>query len=270
MLGRCQRLGRCMLLASCLALAGCKTELYSRLPETEANQMMAVLLSNGIDAYKQVVGEEGVTISVDDANTLKAIAILNNNGYPKSARDSIGKVFQKSCIMSSPFEERVRFIYALGEEVAQTLSQIDGVVTARVHIVLPDEPQLGRPVKPSSAAVFIKHQPGVDLDFFIPQIRRLVSNAIEGLDYSAVTVVLVEAQPTRTAASQGQSDMVEVMPGLSLRREDVARFWQLAIVAGTIGLVLILLIGGLAFALWRSRRGPRSSDRSALAQVEPT
>jgi general secretion pathway protein D len=105
MLGRCQRLGRCMLLASCLALAGCKTELYSRLPETEANQMMAVLMSNGIDAYKQVVGEEGVTISVDDANTLKAIAILNDNGYPKSARDSIGKVFQKSGIMTFHSEE---------------------------------------------------------------------------------------------------------------------------------------------------------------------
>jgi type III secretion protein J len=120
MLGRWQRLGRWMLLASCLALGGCKTELYSRLPETEANQMMAVLLSNGIHAYKDVVGEEGVTISVDDENTLKAIAILNDNGYPKSSRDSIGKVFQKSGIMSSPFEERVRFIYALGEEVAQT------------------------------------------------------------------------------------------------------------------------------------------------------
>jgi type III secretion protein J len=270
MLGRCQRLGRWMLLASALALAGCKTELYSRLPEMEANQMMAVLLSNGIQAYKEVVGEEGVTISVDDENTLKAIAILNDNGYPKSSRDSIGKVFQKSGIMSSPFEERIRFIYALGEEVAQTLSQIDGVVTARVHIVLPDEPQLGRPVKPSSAAVFIKHQPGVDLDFFVPQIRRLVSNAIEGLDYSAVTVVLVEAQPTKTVVAQGQNELVEIMPGLSLRRADAPRFWQLLIIVAAIAVVLIAGIGALAFALWRARRRPRSSDRTALAQVEPT
>jgi type III secretion protein J len=144
------------------------------------------------------------------------------------------------------------------------------VVTARVHIVLPDEPQLGRPVKPSSAAVFIKHQPGVDLDFFVPQIRRLVSNAIEGLDYSAVTVVLVEAQPTRTAAAQGQNDLVEIMPGLSLRREDAPRFWQLLTVAAVVLFVLIAGIGVLAFALWRSRRSPGSSDRTALAQVEPT
>jgi type III secretory pathway lipoprotein EscJ len=108
-------------------------------------------------------------------------------------------MFEKTGIMSSPFEERVRYINALGEEVAQTLSQIDGVISARVHIVLPDAPSLGQPVKPSSAAVFIKHQPGVDLDFFQPQIRRLVSSAIEGLEYSAVTVVLVDAAPTKVS-----------------------------------------------------------------------
>jgi type III secretion protein J len=172
--------------------------------------------------------------------------------------------------MSSPFEERVRYIYALGEEVAQTLSQIDGVVTARVHIVLPEAPQLGQPVKPSSAAVFIKHRPGVDLDFFTPQIRRLVSNAIEGLDYSAVTVVLVEAQPTAMDVDQGKALEIEILPGIPIKAADSSKLWEMLIGVGAV--ILLLLLGNiaLAFAYWRLRRGRKGSDSTALAQVEPS
>src|SRR5262249_39841767 len=120
-----------ILLAASLVLAGCQQELYSNISELEANQMLATLLANGIAVEKTSKGKEGFTITVNDRDMLRAVAVLNDSGFPKNSRESIGKVFQKSGIMSSPFEERVRYIYALGEEVSQTLSQIDGVVTAR-------------------------------------------------------------------------------------------------------------------------------------------
>lgn len=254
-----------------LLLAGCQAELYSNLSEIEANQMLAVLMSNGIPAQKVAKGKDGFTVSVDERDMLRSIALLSDRGFPKSTRESIGKVFQKSGIMSSPFEERVRYIYALGEEVAQTLSQVDGVVTARVHIVLPDTPQLGQAVKPSSAAVFIKYQPGVDLDFFVPQIRRLVSSSIEGLDYAAVTVVLSEAAPTKSAITVPQSATVEVLPGLSVRDTDTARFWQ--IFYGGLGLIGLLLAGLAAAAVFwlRKRAGPRrGSEALPVPLVEPS
>src|SRR6185436_13008035 len=216
-----------LVLALSLLLAGCQNELYSNLSELEANQMLAVLMANGISAEKAQKGKGGFTVSVDQRDMLKALSVLNDRGYPKSARDSIGKVFQKSGIMSSPFEERVRYIYALGEEVAQTLSLVDGVVTARVHIVLPDTPQLGQPIKPSSAAVFIKHQPGVDLDFFTPQIRRLVASSIEGLQANAVCVVLAEAAPTKAMPPGSSNPTVEVLPGLAVRDTDTRYFWEI-------------------------------------------
>ncbi|MCL4168896.1 UNVERIFIED_CONTAM: hypothetical protein GTU68_011911, partial [Idotea baltica] len=140
--------------------------------------MLAILMTNGISATKEYKGDEGVTLLVEETELARAIEVLKENGYPRETRISMGKVFEKSGIMSSPFEERIRFIYALGEEVSQTLSEIDGVLTARVHIVLPEDPSLGEEVSPSSAAVFIKHRIDVDLDFFTPQIRRLVSNSI--------------------------------------------------------------------------------------------
>ena len=167
-------------LLACLTLAACKVDLYSNLSEVEANQMLAVLMSSGIVSEKTHTGES-FQVRVEDRDMVQAIDVLTSKGFPKNTRDSMGTVFQKSGIISSPFEERVRYIYALGEEVAQTLSEIDGVVTARVHVVLPEEPQLGEPVIPSSAAVFIKHEANIDLEFLVPQIRRLVSSSIKGL-----------------------------------------------------------------------------------------
>lgn len=260
-----------VLLGAALLLGACKADLYTNLTEVDANQMMAILLANNINASKAPAGE-GFTVQVDDRDMLRAISLLNERGFPRTSSDSIGKVFQKSGIMSSPFEERVRYIYALGEEVSRTLSQIDGVVTARVHIVLPEAPKLGQTIKPSSAAIFIKHQPGVDLDFLVPQIRRLVSSSIEGLDYAAVTVVLVEAEPIKTPIAPASAPrLIEVMPGLSIAEADTGRFWQIVYIgAGVFVLLLGLGIAGLV-ALLR-RRPPKRGDGSAAggAVMEPS
>ena len=159
----------------------------------------------------------------------------------------------------------MRYIFALGEEVAQTLSNIDGVVTARVQVVLPDPPQLGQPLKPASASVFIKHDPSVDLEFLVPQIRRLVSSSIEGLQYDAVTVVLSEANPAEVATQKGAERTVEVLPGLSIKDTDVDRFWMMAYGAGGAMAVLLMLSVAGAVTILRRRR-PRKKD----AQVPAT
>ena len=251
-------------------LAGCKDEIYSNLTEDDANQMMATLLANSISTDKSSQGKDGFMLSVDEADMLRAIAVLKDAGFPKIKRDSIGQVFQQSGLMSSPFEERVRYIYALGEDVAQTLSHIDGVMTARVHIVLPEAPELGQAVKPSSAAVFIKHAPGVDLDYFVPQIKRLVSSSIEGLDYSAVTVVLAEATPMKEEPIGEKRATVEVLPGLSVSDADQSHFWEWGI-AG-IALIVALLASNLAILfLWRGKTFfKRNKETEGSPLVEPS
>lgn len=242
-------------------LAACKVELYSGLEEQEANQMMALLMANNIDVEKVSAGETGITLNVEKDQILQAVGILKDNGYPKTNRQSLGKTFEKSGIVSSPFEERVRFIYALGEEVAQTLNQIDGVITARVHIVMPEAPQLGQPVRPSSASVFIKHRPGVDIDFLVPQIKRLVSNAVEGLDYSAVSVVLVEAAPAKTEVRPDKDEKTTFFLGLRLDSSNEGKFFEILYVFS--GIIFILLLGFVVFlTLWlRGRRSGKVSGK---------
>jgi type III secretion protein J len=81
--------------------------------------------------------------------------------------------------------------------VESTLAQIDGVVVARVNVVLPERVAPGEPIQPASASVFIKYQPDLDPDSIEPQIRRLVSTSIPGLagkDNSALSIVFVPAE----------------------------------------------------------------------------
>ncbi|MGQ3211779.1 type III secretion system inner membrane ring lipoprotein SctJ [Shinella sp.] len=260
-----------LVLLCMLVLSACKVELYSGLTESEANEMLAILMSNGVATEKSKLAET-FTLRIEEDDMVRAITILTAKGYPKIARQSIGSVFQKGGIISSPFEERVRYIYALGEEVAQTLSQIDGVLTARVHVVLPDQPQLGQPVKPSSAAVFIKHEPGVDLEFFVPQIRRLVSSSIEGMDYSAVTVVLTEALPPELSAAQADQSMISVIPGLTVKQSDASYFWWL--LYGGLTMILLLFTAIVATGILLFRRRPRqrkaASGTGAEMVLEPS
>src|SRR5690606_14009886 len=126
--------------------------------------------------------EKGFAIRVGESDIADAVTLLTAKGLPRERSVSMDSVFQKSGLISSPFEDRVRYIYALGAEVAATLREIDGVTAARVHVVLPETSQFGRAQKPASAAVFIKHEPGVDIEYMVPQIRRLVNGSIEGLE----------------------------------------------------------------------------------------
>ena len=180
---------RCLTIAfGLLLLAGCGDEtLYSRLDEREANEMLAILLENGIDARKVGLGES-LTLQTARSDLPRAIAVLSEQGYPREEFQSLGDVFQREGFVSSPLEERARLLYALSQELSRTLSAIDGVVTARVHLAIPEKRALTDEVTPSSASVFVKHRPGAAVADQAALIKALVVNSIEGLPYDNVTV----------------------------------------------------------------------------------
>lgn len=255
-------LRRALILPLVLILAACQTEIYSALPEREVNEMMSVLLDGGVQATK-IAGKEGFSLQVDASDVQRALEILASNGLPRGTRESIGQVFAKSGIVSSPFEERVRYVYALSEEVAQTLQEIDGVLVARVHIVMPEAPALGEAAKPSSAAVFIRTREGYDLEYLTPQIRRLVANSIEGLTFDAVTVILIEARPAPAAAEGAEVTLREMLPGLQVHMTSVSMFWGWF---GGLAAALVLSLGGLGWLLWERigrTRAPRRIEEAA-------
>ncbi|WP_338562068.1 type III secretion inner membrane ring lipoprotein SctJ [Erwinia sp. E_sp_B04_7] len=181
-----------------LVLTGCgdKTVLFSGLAENDANDIIAELNQHQIPADK-LIEKAGISVSVEAKNIERSVNILDSAGLPRKARTNLGEVFQKSGVISSPMEERARYIYALSQEVESTLAQIDGVVVARVHVVLPERLAPGEPVQPASASVFIKYHSNLDPDSIEPRIRRLVATSIPGLAGKTdkdLAIVFVPAQ----------------------------------------------------------------------------
>ncbi|MDU5768931.1 type III secretion system inner membrane ring lipoprotein SctJ [Mixta calida] len=184
--------------ALALLLSGCgdDTVLNSNLAENDANDIIAELNRYHIAASKQV-DKTGVSVRVASENIERSVNILDAAGLPRKVRTNLGEVFQKSGVISSPMEERARYIYALSQEVESTLAQIDGVVVARVHVVLPERIAPGEPVQPASASVFIKYHDTLDPDSIEPRIRRLVATSIPGLvgrDDRDLAIVFVPAK----------------------------------------------------------------------------
>lgn len=186
-----------------MLLSGCKVDLYTKVNENDANDMLAALLRNGISAEKVAEKKGGkYTILSEKSQLPAAIAILKDHGFPRETFETFGQLFKKEGLISSPLEERVRFVYALSQNVQETLSRIDGVVTARVHIVLPENNPFSDDIKPSSASVFIKYLPESGIDQIKTQIKMIVERSIEGLSYEAVSLVMLPAITSRSEDSQ--------------------------------------------------------------------
>jgi type III secretion protein J len=180
-----------LLLFATFVLVGCtRNVLYTDLTETQANEVEAALLSAHIDAEKDAVAKsKSFSISVSHGEIPRAMAVLTAAGLPRQKLRTLGDVFPKEGFVSSPLEERARYVFALSQEVEQTLLQFDGVVDARVHIALPERNVLDDKPQSASASVVIIEQPGAHLESRETDIKAIVTDGIEGLrDVNRVTV----------------------------------------------------------------------------------
>jgi len=175
----------------------------SGLNEQEANEVLAALLEVGVGAEKQKLKED-LSITIDDNEVAKSLNALSARGLPKRRLNRMGDVFQKDSMISSPIEEKARYLYALSQELESTLSLIDGVINARVHIVLPDRISIGEPVMPASAAVFIKHNGLIQTQGLADKVRKIISGSVPALaqnDKEKITVELFQSQEIKVQTS---------------------------------------------------------------------
>ena len=229
---------RLLLLLLALLLAGCRVELYTHLAEDDANDMLALLLEEGIDATKvRNKKDDTYDLLVEKDQLPVAMNLLKARGFPREKYPGIDSLFRKEGLISSPLEERVRFIYALSQNVQETLSRIDGVVTARVHIVLPENDPFSEHVRPSSASVFIKYLPESHLEDIKSEIKHIVERGIEGLSYVKVSLVMLPAD----ASLRRRVDNIRWhnLWGVRVPQDSVARLRLL--VWGLVATVLVLL-----------------------------
>lgn len=257
------RLVLATLLLAGLAACGSNVTLFSASTESEANETLSVLLDAGIKAEK-LVGKDGVAMLVEATQVARALDILRSRGLPRERFEGMGQIFRKEGLVSSPLEERARYVYALSQELTNTLSQMDGVLAARVHVVLPERGGVGEAVMLSTAAVFIKHQIGYTLDALQPQIRKLVTHAIPGLTEDRVSIVLVSAQPSSAHVSELAPELASLL-GFKVAQDSVS---GLSVLLAVMVLLMLSLAGALGYVGWRYVL-PARSPATAPARREP-
>lgn len=224
-----------------VALAGCKVGLYSNLTEQEANEMVAALTAAQLSADKERLENDQWQVLVDKGELATALELLRNQGLPNDRYASMGEVFRKQGLVSTPSEERMRYIYAMSQELSQTLRKVDGVISARVHVVIPANDPLSDKIRPSSAAVFIKHRSDVDLRMLTPAVKDLVAHSIEGLSHEQVSLSLFEARPQPTSA--GPAGQAPSRPGLVFGVLPTQTAWVLLVLLLAAAACLVALPG---------------------------
>jgi type III secretion protein J len=206
---------QCMKSFSCLFIfllifTGCqsRTVIVNGLDEKEANEILVFLSSRGIKADK-VASSAGAgagvrkevlwDIEVRSDQASEALSLLNQYGLPRKKGESLLGIFkQGSSLVPSAMQETVKYQQGLADQIANTLTKIDGILDAEVLISYPKENPLNPLAKkePITAAVFIKHNgvlddPNLHLE---SKIKRLVAASVTGLNYNNVTVVGTRAR----------------------------------------------------------------------------
>jgi type III secretion protein J len=180
-----------------LALTGCiKNSLHSGLSESEAQEMIVLLKMNGIDASRELVahGKETPTwtVSVRGGNQNQVLAwrILQENGLPRQRVKGLEEVFSQSGLIPTASEEKAKLLVGLTGEMTRTLKMVEGIVDARVHVVLPENsPLLDKSQwSPPTASVFLKYR-GTRPPLSDIEIKTLVAKGVEGLNADQVVVV---------------------------------------------------------------------------------
>lgn len=222
-----------------LLASGCKEPIYHQLSEREANDMLLTLLKGGVEADKKDDGEKRYSVLVDDAKMALAIELLKANAQPEEDYRSMGELFARNQLIATPTEERVRFIFGMEQGLSATLSKIDGVLVARVHIVLPANDPLASELKPASASVFIKHRPDVNMQVAMPAVKDMVVRSVEGLTPDRVAVTLFPA--SATSSNPNQVPITRFF-GALVASSSTSTLWVLMGIPWAIVLVLSLLL----------------------------
>jgi len=157
--------------------------LYGRLSTKDVSSVMASIQELGI---KSEMGANGTAIYVPSDQVYKARMALATKGIPSG--EGVGfEIFDRGNFGVSDFIQRTNYTRAVQGELGRTIGQLQGVRSARVMVVMPDNKLLFTDVRTKpTASVMIEGSLNVEQ---VNSVRFLVANSVEGLKPEDVTVV---------------------------------------------------------------------------------
>jgi type III secretion protein J len=220
-----------------LAAAGCQTAVLHDVDEHASNRAIAALSDQGIMASKETDSAENRTwnVLVPRRDASRALMVLQANRLLEQDEDKRDDACGRK-LFSSPLEERACVVKDLQRGIARTLTSVSGIVSARVHVALP-EGELFEPSKSEvKASVTLEYQP--DPSGRPPlreeEVRGIVANGVNDLKPESVKVVM---KPIPLVRLQQTYDFVAFGP-IVVAAPSVAAFKILT--GGVVAIVLAL------------------------------
>lgn len=249
-------LRRCLSLLLLLGTAACRERIQHGLDERQANELQTVLSERGLDARK--VPEPGKkptwAIEVTEEQASDAVRVLAELGLPRPVAETGCDVFGGSGLIRSPVEEQLCRVRVLERSIERTLQNVEGVLIARVHVVVPPPPRPGQAPVPAKASAMVRTAPGQAARVRQSQelLRALIAGGVEGLTPEAVSLLVDEAT-TRVEVSAPRSS-----PLMRLR-----------VVLAVMGVVVTGLAVALVFVALRLRHSQSQAATSPAAPPVP-
>jgi flagellar M-ring protein FliF len=162
------------------------TVLYGQLSERESGQVMDALTAAGIEFKLNPSG----AVSVPESKVQEARIRLASQGLPQSDAMGIEIIQKDSAFGSSTMMESARYQSVLETELARTITKVQGVQGARVHLALPKPSVFLRDARKATASVMLQLYPGRRLDpGQVAAIVHLVASSVPELSANDVTLV---------------------------------------------------------------------------------
>src|SRR5580700_5192112 len=159
--------------------------LFTNLSASDAASITGKLTSDKV-TYK--LADAGATVEVPVNQVYSERIRLAAAGLPGSSQSGYS-LLDKQGLTTSEFTQQVDYQRALEGELAKTISAIDGVSAASVHLVIPQEDVFATSNDQASAAVLVEMTPGQSLNpSQVQAVVHLVASSVQGLDPNNVTV----------------------------------------------------------------------------------
>ncbi len=129
-------------------------------------------------------------VSVPAAQVHEARLKLASQGLPRGSAQGFEMIQQEQGFGTSQFIETARYQHALETELARSVSTLQPVRAARVHLALPKASAFARNREAASASVLVELHSGRTLEpDQVASIVHMVASSVSNLQPSAVTVV---------------------------------------------------------------------------------
>jgi len=162
--------------------------LYENLSEEDRSAVYSALQEAGIDARIQ---QSSGMITVSDEDYHRAKMMLASQGLPQAATTGGFEMIRgEQSLGTSQFMEQMRYRLAIEEELAASISTINSIKKARVHLAIPKQSVFIRDrEKPKASVVVWPHGGRVVSDSQVQAIVNMVASSVPFMDAESVSVV---------------------------------------------------------------------------------